>query len=455
MTAGSRKCSTPGMDAHPVPRVPRHMKSRILASALIVVAALASSCGGGGGGDGGVAPPPADGFSRELVFSPPPPDGDPVRGQAVFGIAADGIHGDDSQALFTGFSEKAGVEITANGRTCFSCHRPEANFMLNPLLPLDEHLEPDDALIRSDAVLADSAGNPDAPRLLNEFGLILIRPHRFKLPASDPRHQAFAWRKVPTNLNVVFARGFLNDLRGIDLPRTDLGASMSHTQNLDLDHDDMIPLQAMHDLAAFQATLLTDPALAPLAGGPGTPGYQTLVDDPFATVPVQSDAERRGRDVFARDCFGCHDVPNVFNNRAHRDPSAGAPIGQGFDIGVAQANLLGLDFRNFDASTGQRTVVELTLGTDDGATVVVPLDQDPGMALITGRFEDLGRFKVPQLRNLRFGKPYFHDGSVPDLEGVVAYFNSPLYNESADGRRFPIAMTAQEQADLLAFLRVL
>lgn len=431
------------------------MKSFRASICLLSLVVAAASCGGGGADGGSPEPPPGDGFSRELVFNQAPADGDPVRGQAVFGIAADGVHGDDTEALFTGFSPKAGVDVTANGRTCFSCHRPDANFMINPLLPLDENLPADDPLVDPAAIVADSGGNPDAPQLLNDFGLVLIRPHRFALPPSDPRHQAFAWRKSLSNLNLVFARGFLHDLRTVDLIATDVGAAMSHTQDLDLDHDDMIPVQAMHDLAAFQLGLLTDPALRPLALGLGTPGFQALVDDPFATVPVRTDSERRGREVFVRDCFTCHDVPNVFNNRAHRDLSVGAPIGQGFDIGVAQANLLALDFRNFDRATGERHVVELPLADDDGTTVVVSVVHDPGMALITGRLSDLGRFKVPQLRNLRLGAPYFHDCSVPDLEGVVAYFDSPLYNESADGRRFPIAMTSREQADLLAFLRLL
>lgn len=432
------------------------MKNLVAVAALACLALGGAACGGGGSGGGGsVTPPPADGFSQDLVFNQAPADGDAAHGQAVFGIAADGVHGDDSQALFQGFSGKAGTDITANGRTCFSCHRPEANFMINPILPLDEHVAADDPLIKPDAVLADSGGNPDAPQLLNDFGLVLIRPHRFDAPTDDPRFQAFAWRKSLSNLNVVFAHGFLNDLRAVDLPSTDLGAAMSHTQNLDANHDDMIPPQAMHDLAAFQFTLFSDAALRPLAAGPGSPGYDRLANDPYATVPVATEQEKRGRDVFNRDCFGCHDVPNVFNNRSHRDPALGAPVGEGFDIGVAEANQLGLDFRNYDAATGTRAVVQLPLTADDGSTVVVPLDQDPGLALITGRLEDLGRFKVPQLRNLRLGKPYFHDCSVPDLEGVVAYFNSPLYNDSPGGRLFPIAMSAQEQADLLAFLNLL
>ena len=82
----------------------------------------------------------------------------------------------------------------------------------------------------------------------------------------------------------------------------------------------------------------------------------------------------------------------------------------------------------------------------------MPLAQDPGLALITGKLEDLGKFKVPQLRNLRLGKPYFHDCSAPDLQAVIDYFNSPAYNNSPDGQLYPISLTVEEQADLLAFL---
>ena len=417
-------------------------------AALLVL--LACGCG-----DSRSSDRPEGAFSQALVFNQAPAGSDAARGRAVFGLAADGVHGDPSGGLFTGFSDKAGTAITANGRTCFSCHRPEANFMINPLLPLDQHVAPDDPLVRADAVVADSAGNPDAPRLLNDFGLVLIRPHRFAATPDDPRFQAFGWRKSMTNLNTVFGHGFLNDLRTADMPSTDTGAAMSHTQNLNDNHDDMILGQAMEDLAAFQFTLFTDPALRPLAVGESDPSFERLARDRFATVPVSTAQERRGQEVFERNCFPCHNVPNVFNNRSHRDPAFGIPVGEGFNIGVAEANMLSLDFRNFDPATGQKQVVNLPLVDPDGRSVIVSLNQDPGIGLITGRLEDLGTFKVPQLRNLRLGKPYFHDCSAPDLQAVIAYFNSPAYNTSADGQRFPIAMSPEEQADLLAFLLLL
>jgi len=420
---------------------------------LIVAVLAAAACGcGDGDGSGGSS----GSFSQGLVFNEAPAGSSADHGQVVFGIAADGIHaGNDPDSVFVGFSADAGQNIASNGRTCFTCHRPDANFMINPLLPLDAHLPVDDPLINPDNIVADSGGNPDAPQLLNDFGLVLIRPHRFDAPPDDPRFQAFGWRKSMTNLNTIFGHGFLNDLRTADLPSTDTGAAMSHTQDLNAAHNDIIPAQAMDDLAAFQFTLFTDPALRALAAGPADPGFARLARQPYATVPAQTAQEQRGRAVFDRDCFPCHNVPNVFNNRSHRDPASGVPIGEGFNIGVAEANMLNLDFRNYDEQTDAKSAVSLPLVDSTGATVVVELDQDPGLALITGRLEDLGKFKVPQLRNLRLGKPYFHDCSAPDLRAVIGYFNSAAYNESADGRRFPIAMTAEEQQDLLAFLLLL
>jgi hypothetical protein len=433
-------------------KVPRGMGRRVAAATagFVTFGLVTAGCGGSN------ETQPAGGeFSQTLTFNSAPVGSDPTRGRATFGLASDGIHGDSSQALFEGFSQTAGKTITSNGRTCFSCHRPEANFMINPLLPLDQHLAADDPLIDPAAVMADSAGNPDAAQLLNDFGLVLHRPHRFDAQADDPRFQAFDFRKVLTNLNLVFAHGFLNDLRTADLPSTDVGAAMAHTQNGNDDFSDLIPSAALDDLAAFQFTLFTQPELRALAAGPSDPGYARLAGDPYVTVPVTTAQEERGRAVFDHNCFPCHNVPNVFNNRSHRDPAFGIPIGQAFNIGVAEANMLGLDFRNYDPATAQRQVVNLPLVDAAGETVIVSLNQDSGLALTTGRLEDLGKFKVPQLRNLRLGKPYFHDCSAPDLAAVVDYFDSDDYRQSVDGRRYPITMTPQDKSDLLSFLMLL
>jgi cytochrome c peroxidase len=70
---------------------------------------------------------------------------------------------------------------------------------------------------------------------------------------------------------------------------------------------------------------------------------------------------------------------------------------------------------------------------------------DPGRAMITGRWADIGKFKGPILRTLAARAPYFHNGSAMTLEEVIDFYDV----------RFNIGLTNQERADLAAFLRAL
>jgi cytochrome c peroxidase len=70
---------------------------------------------------------------------------------------------------------------------------------------------------------------------------------------------------------------------------------------------------------------------------------------------------------------------------------------------------------------------------------------DPGRAMQTGKWSDIGRFKVPSLRGLESRSPYFHDGSAQEVEEVVRFYD----------QRFRMALTPQELADRSAFLRAL
>lgn len=81
---------------------------------------------------------------------------------------------------------------------------------------------------------------------------------------------------------------------------------------------------------------------------------------------------------------------------------------------------------------------------------------DAGRKLLTGRTGDLGKFKVPGLRNVAASAPYMHDGSVATLEKVVAqYANGGRGHVSADPLISPLKLSERDQADLVAFLRAL
>jgi len=47
--------------------------------------------------------------------------------------------------------------------------------------------------------------------------------------------------------------------------------------------------------------------------------------------------------------------------------------------------------------------------------------EDEGRAEVTGRMEDLGKFRVPSLRNIIDTEPYFHNGSIEKLDDAVRH----------------------------------
>lgn len=74
-----------------------------------------------------------------------------------------------------------------------------------------------------------------------------------------------------------------------------------------------------------------------------------------------------------------------------------------------------------------------------------------GRFLVSHQAVDVGAFRTPSLRNVALTAPYMHDGSVKTLEDAVQM--EIYYRGLSTGR--PIALTMEEQQDLLAFLRSL
>jgi cytochrome c peroxidase len=381
--------------------------------------------------------------------------GNPVSGQTNFGLASDGTTVTTVGALFEGDSQVAG-NVVGNGRVCATCHLPAFTLGLPPF-PMSSFVPLTDALFTG--LQADAGDEPQAFSNFNNLGLLFHRPDRFNptFPDDSPFRQAFVWRKTNRIINTVFLFGFLNDGRGRELVEVARGAVFSHTQNGDARFDDIVDNQRLRDISAFMESQIQPPELAALLN-PSDPMYQTLVDDPFYTVQATTPEQRDGQEVFAQYCMSCHNTPNVFSNILHVDgaPDSYPPLyGHGFDIGVAERNFFNLEFRYFDAATGTRVPIVLPLAAEDGTLVNVTIVDDVGSALITGRYEDLHRFKAPQLRRISQLGPYFHDNSAATLEDVVDYFNSDTYNDSPDGRTHPIHMNGEERDALLAFLRIL
>jgi cytochrome c peroxidase len=410
-------------------------------------------------------------LENNLRFNKVHPAGDADRGRRLFGLAPDLETSDPTEALFEGFSAAFGGVVVSNGRSCFTCHRGVQATALgltatNVGLPLSNSIPLTDPLFTG--LDGDAQGDPDGFVNLNEHGLIKYRPGRFNpaRPQSDPFRKVFFWRKSAPLMNVVFSRGFLLDGRMREMFETDRGAVFSHTQESDTRFDDLFTVQDARDFEAFQFAQLTDPALAALLDE-NDPNHDYLATHPFATVNVATAAQWRGRNVFIRDCMACHNTPNVFNNignvqprgddldRQPNFPPFGPHLGRTYNIGVSERNKHNLRFTVPAEGGGFEPPLVIQLANENGSVNNHTVTFDIGLAATTGKTADIGRFKVPQLRNVAALAPYFHDNSADTLEEVIEYFNSNHYNNSKDGKKFQIHQSSQERADLLAFLQIL
>jgi cytochrome c peroxidase len=131
--------------------------------------------------------------------------------------------------------------------------------------------------------------------------------------------------------------------------------------------------------------------------------------------PMGEDAVR-GREIFMNKgkCFDCHFSPDF----------------------------TGDEFRNVGLYTGRRRF------------------KDAGRFEITKDSADLGKFKVPGLRNVALTAPYMHNGMFATLEEVIEFYDQPNQTvPDAINRdtllREPLNLSAQEKSDLKAFLEAL
>jgi cytochrome c peroxidase len=83
-------------------------------------------------------------------------------------------------------------------------------------------------------------------------------------------------------------------------------------------------------------------------------------------------------------------------------------------------------------------------------------DPDVGREAVTKDPRDRGKFKTPTLRNVALTWPYLHDGSAKTLEEVVEFYDrGGVQNPTLDIFISPIGLSADERADLVAFLEAL
>jgi cytochrome c peroxidase len=165
-------------------------------------------------------------------------------------------------------------------------------------------------------------------------------------------------------------------------------------------------------IAAFERTLIS-----------GRSAFDRYVFDDDRTA--MSDSARRGMALFFSARVGCAQCHFGIN-------FSGPLISQGHERG-----------RALFANTGLYDV--------DGHGGYPAHDR--GLLEMTHLPKDMGKFRVPTLRNVAVTAPYMHDGSLSSLQEVLDHYTRGGHKSRLqDSRIRPFALTATERADLLAFL---
>lgn len=85
-------------------------------------------------------------------------------------------------------------------------------------------------------------------------------------------------------------------------------------------------------------------------------------------------------------------------------------------------------------------------------------DERLGRYRVTFNDEDLGKYKIPSLRNLSYTAPYMHDGRLKTLEEVLQHYSSGIKVSTTLSVEIPESgfnFTKQEKGDILNFLNTL
>jgi len=133
-----------------------------------------------------------------------------------------------------------------------------------------------------------------------------------------------------------------------------------------------------------------------------------------------------GRSTIIGTCTTCHNTPNVGNHSRSRfmNTSTSSPF---LGDNPLAGNLT--DFPKY-------TLRNKTTGAQITTT-------DPGKGLRTGRWNDINKFKVPNLRGLGNRPPFFHNGAAKSLTDIVNFYN----------QKFKMNMTSEEIRKVVVFLR--
>ena len=400
--------------------------------------------------------------------------------------------------------------LGTNGRMCVTCHRPAEGWTVTPAelqLRFQTTGGTDPIFTTNDGSNCEGASASTIEERQNAFSLLLTRglirvglsvPSNAEftvIDVDDPYHcgapfsEVSMYRRPLPTTNLRFLSAVMWDGRETfhgqsvrdDLAHQALDATLGHAQGApptDEQLKEIVDFETSLFTAQTQDRSAGSLTAAGATGGPvalSTQPFCVGVNDPFGILPAVPDAcatpstglnpvvftvfdawqqaipparraIARGETIFDTRPFVIDHVPGL--NGGPQDPVAGPLQGtcttchntpNAGDHSIAMPLNVGIA----DAS---RRTPDLPLYTLQNRTTGETIQTtDPGRAMVTGRWVDIGKFKGPILRGLAARAPYFHNGSAASLAAVVDFYDT----------RFNLGLTAQEKADLIAFLSAL
>jgi len=324
-----------------------------------------------------------------------------------------------------------------NGRTCRTCHGQTTG----TVSPQDAQqlfkTHPNDPLFLADG---SDDGNGHGTSRMQKDATIMMNIPLTNVTLANGAKTMTVKRGIPTTINMPATDPVIMlDGRQPSLQDQARGAIIDHA------HATLMPTQQdLEDIRAFELTnqFFSSPEVMKFASG-----------GPAPTLPNgNTDSEKRGRRFFEDVvdfidfkhglCAGCHAGPMLNETNLFSQMAFGIPVGTRFqNILVAEFNVAGNAMQNFVFSNG-----EPASSPDIGRSAItgVPPSQD-------FTFSNFAAFKIPQLRGISATGPYFHDNSAKTLADVLTHYTN--FFAAVTGNT--LILTPQDQADIVAFLKLL
>lgn len=183
--------------------------------------------------------------------------------------------------------------------------------------------------------------------------------------------------------------------------------------------------QAWEAIAAYERTIVTDASQVP---------FDRYLAGDEAAMTAEA---KRGMGLFngKANCIACHNGALVSDQKFY---NTGVPAAVEFN----EDPLFQITLR-WELYQKGGTEQDYRTGSDD-----------LGLYHQTKRPDDKHKFRTPSLRELRWTEPFMHNGGIATLDDVVAFYNAGGGEGQTAGLQ-PLGLSADEEADLVAFLEAL